>query len=288
MIDVKQTVNARFNGNGYANNKTDRIFQEENRRYEPELGAAPKTNFDSFQNIAEQTLREHKRQQTTALTLADESAAMFRALPLLKAEIEKIRNEILILQQRHGTLSLGFTSAHSCEGTSTILANLVLDLKRTKLRVLVVDLNVRHPNLASLFSLPNMYGLVDLIGGRRRLTEVIRVIKSNQIFLLPLGKPTKSTRMEMETMVCAINKAGKNSKYFDLILYDLPPLNEVPSALYAARQTDGLIQIVQAERTRVEVLRALKGKLEQVGVELFGVVLNQRRFYIPQLIYENL
>jgi Mrp family chromosome partitioning ATPase len=288
MIDVKQTVNARLNGNGQASNKSDRNFQEEYRHHAPEFGAAPNTNFDSFQNIAEQTLRDHKRQQTTAMTLTDESAAMFRALPLVKSEVEKIRSEILVLQQRHGTLSLGFASAHNGEGTSTILANLILDLKKTNLRVLVMDLNLRHPNLPRLFSLPNMSGWVDLIGGRRRLTDVIRVIKANQIFLLPLGKPSKTTSVEMEIAVRAITKAKNISKYFDLILFDLPPLNEVPSALYAACQTDGLIQIVQAERTRVDVLRALKSKLEQLGVQVFGIVLNQRRFYIPQLLYENL
>jgi Mrp family chromosome partitioning ATPase len=288
MIDVKQTVNARLNGNGQASNKSDRNFQEEYRHHAPEFGAAPNTNFDSFQNIAEQTLRDHKRQQTTAMTLTDESAAMFRALPLVKSEVEKIRSEILVLQQRHGTLSLGFASAHNGEGTSTILANLILDLKKTNLRVLVMDLNLRHPNLPRLFSLPNMSGWVDLIGGRRRLTDVIRVIKANQIFLLPLGKPSKTTSVEMEIAVRAITKAKNISKYFDLILFDLPPLNEVPSALYAACQTDGLIQIVQAERTRVDVLRVLKSKLEQLGVQVFGIVLNQRRFYIPQLLYENL
>jgi Mrp family chromosome partitioning ATPase len=86
----------------------------------------------------------------------------------------------------------------------------------------------------------------------------------------------------------AINTAGKNSRYFDLMLFDFPPLNEVSQSLYAGRQIDGIIQVVQAERTRAEVAKALKSKMEYLGVHLFGVILNQRRFHIPQLIYENL
>jgi Mrp family chromosome partitioning ATPase len=209
-------------------------------------------------------------------------------LPLAKAEIEKIRSEILVLNQRHGALSLGFASAQKGEGTSTILANLIVSLKKTDLRILMVDLNVQHPNLPSLFSLPNKPGLVDLIHERRSLGDVVRVIKSNKIFALPLGEAKKSTEFELEPALRAINTAGKNSRYFDLMLFDFPPLNEVSQSIYAGRQIDGIIQVVQAERTRAEVAKALKSKMEYLGVHLFGVILNQRRFHIPELIYENL
>lgn len=285
MIDAYKTTENR--ANGHAAGKNARRFYEEFRSSDDARPADNDgKNFNSFQHIAEQGLREQN--QNTALTLTDETVVMFRALPLAREEIEKIRSEVQILQQRHGNLSLGFAGAQSGEGASTILANLVIDLKRTNLRVLVVDLNVQHPNLPGMFSLPDGPGLIDLINGEQKFAEVIRVIKSNRIFLLPLGKAEKDTHIELETAVRAINKAGKNSKYFDLILFDFPPLNEVPQALYAARQVDGLIQVVQAERTRIEVVRTLKGKLEHLGIQLFGAVLNQRRFYVPKAIYENL
>lgn len=247
---------------------------------------ADEKGLHSFQHIAEQTFREQK--PNTALTLTDESVVMFRALPLAQEEIEKMRNEIQILHQRHGTLSLGFASAHAGEGVTTILSNLVIDFKRTNLRILVVDLNVRHSNLSSMFSLPAGPGLIDLMHARRKFVDVIRTVKANKIYLLPFGVPATTTRFELETAVRAINKAGKSSKYFDLILFDFPPLSEVPQGLFAARQIDGLIQIVQAERTRIEVVRSLKTKFEHHGIELFGVVFNQRRYYIPKSIYESL
>ncbi|NUO80562.1 hypothetical protein HUU05_10830 [candidate division KSB1 bacterium] len=283
MIDFKTKTDD--HRNGHAPGKNGRSFNG----YQSD-GQAPEDSdeksFNSFQHIAEQTLREQKSNR--ALTLTDESVVMFRALPLAQEEIEKMRNEIQILHQRHGTLSLGFASAHSGEGTSTILANLVIDFKRTNLRILVVDLNVRHSNFASLFSLPEGPGLIDLMHARRKFADVIRTVKAHKIFLLPFGIPAKTTRFELETAVRAINKAGKNSKYFDLILFDFPPLNEVPQGLFAARQIDGLIQVVQAERTRIEVVRTLKSRFDHHGIQLFGVVFNQRRYYIPKSIYESL
>ena len=284
MIDLKPTVSKRRNGRS----RNGRLLCAENRSQAPAYNALEIVSFTSFQDLAEQTLRNSRREPSTALTLASEEATNFRGLVLAKAEVERIRSEVFLLHQRHGSLSLGFASAQNGEGTSTILANLVLDLKKTNLRVLLVDFNIRHANLPSLFSLPKTPGLVDLINGRRSLNEVIRVIKANQIFLMPLGEPGQTQGFDLETSVRAINNAGKNSRFFDLILFDLPPLNEVPQSLYAVRQIDGLIQIVQAERTRAEVLRSLKSKLEHVGARSFGVIMNQRRFYIPQFIYEKL
>ncbi|MEK7728262.1 MAG: CpsD/CapB family tyrosine-protein kinase [candidate division KSB1 bacterium] len=282
MIDFKNKTDDRKNG--HAPGKSGRAYDGDHNH--EHAADSEEKRFNSFQHIAEQTMREQK--QTSALTLTDESAAMFRALPLAQQEVEKMRSEIQVLHQRHGTLSLGIASAHNGEGTSTILANLVLDFKRTDLRILVVDLNIRHPNLAGLFSLPNGPGLIDLMQARQKFSDVVRVVKSNKIFLLPLGMPGKATRFELETAVRAINKAGKNSQYFDLIFFDFPPLNEVPQALFAARQVDGLIQIVQAERTRIEVVRTLRASFDHHGIRLFGVVFNQRRYYIPKSIYKNL
>jgi Mrp family chromosome partitioning ATPase len=283
MINLHAPADERLNGR--AAKKTRRIIHDDHSPEAARPEASEVTNFLSFQNTAERELRQ---QQETAVILSDEVAAKFRALPLAKSEIEKIRSEILVLHQRHGTLSLGFASAQKGEGTSTILANLVADLRRTDLRILLVDANVQHPDLPGLFSLQSKRGLVDLIDGHRNLANVMQVLKPNKIFVLPLGQPKKTTEFELEPALRAINSAGKSSRYFDLILFDLPPLHEVSRAIYAARHIDGVIQVVQAERTRVEVIKALKRKLDHVGVHLFGVILNQRRFHIPGFIYGQL
>ncbi len=286
MIALKNNVNTRRNGQPAV--KVNPLLHDDPAGSNAAEEASESiSNFRTFQYVAEQALREQN--PSTALTLTNETVTMFRALPLAQTEIEKIRNEIQVMHQRHsGPLSLGFASAHSGEGTSTILANLLLAFKNTNLRILAVDLNVRHANLGGLFSLPDNPGLVDLIYARRRFADVIRVIKSNKIFLLPLGMPPKTAPFNFENAVRAINKAGKHSKHFDLLLFDFPPLNEVPQGLFVARQIDGLIQVVQAERTRVEVVRSLKNRLDHFGIPLFGVVLNQRRFYIPKVLYQNL
>jgi Mrp family chromosome partitioning ATPase len=287
MIDAKSAANDQVKSQAGATN--GKVFRDEYVRQAPSSGKAENSDFTSFQTWAERALRSGQQEnKTNALVLAEDAGIAFRGLSLPKPEIQNLRNEVLMLHQRHGTLSIGFAGTHRGEGTSTILANLVVDLKKTNLRVLLVDLNLAHPNLPGFFSLPTTPGLTDLIDGQHHLREVVRVIKTNNIFLLPLGKPKPKVKLDLANAAWAVNLAGKNAKYFDLILFDLPPLNEYPQAFNAARQTDGIIQVVQAERTRAEVVRTLKSKMERLGIQMFGVVLNQRRYHIPKLIYENL
>jgi Mrp family chromosome partitioning ATPase len=289
MIDAKSIPKDQVNGQAGAPQSGARMFRDEYVRQAPSSGKAENSDFTSFQTWAERALRSGQQEKkTNALVLAADKGIAFRGLRLPKAEIQNLRNEILMLHQKHGTLSIGFASAQKGEGTSTILANLVADLKKTDLRVLLVDLNYSHPNLPGFFSLPSNPGLTDLIAGQQQLREVVRVIKANRIFVLPLGKPHPKVKLDLANAVWAVNLAGKNAKYFDLILFDLPPLNEYPQAFSAARQTDGVIQIVQAEHTRAEMVRALKNKMERLGIRMFGAVLNQRRLHIPQFIYNQL
>jgi Mrp family chromosome partitioning ATPase len=73
-----------------------------------------------------------------------------------------------------------------------------------------------------------------------------------------------------------------------VILLDLPPLNECAQALQVAQGAEGIVMVVQTERTRAEVARTLKNELDRLGVRILGAVLNRRKFYIPKSIYKHL
>ena len=75
---------------------------------------------------------------------------------------------------------------------------------------------------------------------------------------------------------------------FDLILVDAPPVQESSDALLLMPEIDGVVLIVQAEKTRWQVARNVCDKLKKQGGTLLGVVLNKRRHYIPQAIYRLL
>ena len=47
---------------------------------------------------------------------------------------------------------------------------------------------------------------------------------------------------------------------------------------------DGVILVVEAERTKSEVLRRIAKELESDSIHILGVVLNKKKKYVPDFI----
>ena len=68
-------------------------------------------------------------------------------------------------------------------------------------------------------------------------------------------------------------------------MLDLPSIGEGVSSIRIASKTDGVILVVEAERVKREVVMRIKSKLDKFGANIFGVVLNKRKYYIPKWLY---
>ena len=79
-------------------------------------------------------------------TLADPTGASTEAFRILKNNLE-------ISQLEHHAGSIAITSASEDEGGSATAANLAVILARSDRRVILADLNLRHPSIARLFGL---------------------------------------------------------------------------------------------------------------------------------------
>ncbi len=75
---------------------------------------------------------------------------------------------------------------------------------------------------------------------------------------------------------------------FELIIVDSPPATMFPDGPGIVSQVDGVILVVEAEKTRWQVALAVKEKIVKHGGNLLGIVFNKRRYYIPQFIYRHL
>ena len=74
----------------------------------------------------------------------------------------------------------------------------------------------------------------------------------------------------------------------DLVILDAPPVLASPVCLGLAPTVDGVILLVEAERTRQAVAEAARDALQACGANLLGVVLNKRRFAVPAALYRRL
>jgi len=61
-------------------------------------------------------------------------------------------------------------------------------------------------------------------------------------------------------------------------------LRDYSDSCFLADKVDGVILVVEAERTKAEVVRKIRKELESAGVNILGVVLNKKRNYIPEYL----
>jgi Mrp family chromosome partitioning ATPase len=72
---------------------------------------------------------------------------------------------------------------------------------------------------------------------------------------------------------------------FDLILIDSPSFESSPDGIAISRRVDGVVLVLEAERTRWPVAERLKERILLNGGNILGIAFNKRRYYIPDFVY---
>lgn len=188
--------------------------------------------------------------------------------------LEQYRRLAAVLHeaQVHGNLkTVMVTSALPGEGKSLTVANLAHTLSGSYgRRVLVVDADLRAPNLHRVFGIRNSAGLCDALRDSRRDLPVIEV--SPGLSVLTAGRPGAaplagliSDRMGEIVREC--------SSSFDWVLIDTPPVGLLPDAQVLARFAGAVVFVIAAGSTpRAAVERAVS----EIGADsIIGTVLNR-------------
>jgi Mrp family chromosome partitioning ATPase len=75
---------------------------------------------------------------------------------------------------------------------------------------------------------------------------------------------------------------------FDYTILDSAPITTFAESQAICSRVDGVLLVIETGKTRRQVAIRAKKELEEAGGRLLGVVLNKRRYYIPDWIYKRL
>lgn len=170
--------------------------------------------------------------------------------------------------------SLVITSAVKGDGKSTIAFYLAKTAASVGLRVLLVDADLRLPQLHLLLGLPNVRGLGDAIATDLSLNDTIqKAPEEDNLFVLTAGhNPHDPIKLLSSKKMLYLMEQFQT--FFDLVIYDTPPLVGLADAHILASQTDGTLLVVKIDRTdRSLVDKALEG-LKISGASVLGTVVN--------------
>jgi uncharacterized protein involved in exopolysaccharide biosynthesis/Mrp family chromosome partitioning ATPase len=182
---------------------------------------------------------------------------------------------------------LAVTSCQGGEGVTTVASNLAQSLARHHAdeRVLLVDVDPRSEK-------GKQSGGRQESGSRKGegsggKVKVLHRRSEPNLDFLSTGKMVHylPNLYDSRAFSDLLNSWRKAYAY---VLFDVPPLNELASGVQLARLADGVILVVEAERVRWEVVQQARDRLEKVHANVLGVVLNKRRYPIPEWLYRTL
>jgi succinoglycan biosynthesis transport protein ExoP len=192
------------------------------------------------------------------------------AIRLLRANIEFASAEREIA-------TLAISSAESEEGKTTVAANLAVTLAQAGFVTALVDADMRRPNLHTIFGVPNVRGLSDMLKSAD-LPWKRAVVASGipNLVLLTSGALPKnpSDLLSGDRLGDVLDEMKKS---FDVIVVDTAPVLPVSDALLVAAQVDGVVLVAQSGRTRTDDLRQAANMLRRGMVRIVGVAINQER-----------
>lgn len=167
-----------------------------------------------------------------------------------------------------------FTSADPGEGKSTIAANYALVAAVNDRRVLLVDVDLRHPGIHDIFGLTRSPGLTEVIYSRlefHALTQPIQGVPGLHVLTAGMPAPRAGDITGSNTVRDLLTRA---SEEYDIVAVDAPPVLIGADATHlAAHPAANVVFVVSKKQGTRRVNRAL-GKLHLVGANLLGFVVN--------------
>ena len=191
-----------------------------------------------------------------------------------------------LLRANGGALkSFMVTSCRAGEGKTITAMNMARALvDEAGKRVLYIDGNHEAPGLSAYYELPEAFGFTDFIHGRASMSDIIIEPENNGLFLAPAGGagPRNLNYYRLDNFQKLLEELGNE---YDAVIYDGPSVFGKQDPGTVAGAFDGVVLVIECEKTPWEVVQSARKRLEDMGASILGAVMNKRKFYIPRGLY---
>lgn len=213
--------------------------------------------------LARQTLRLNRKRILTA----DSPYAVREAYVSL-------RTKLLLSIASDGTdncKTFVITSPNPSEGKSITILNTAISFAMLDKKVLLIDCDMRRPNISRLLDISSKNGLSNLLTGINECH--IHSFEDLPISFITAGEipPNPSELLSSEAFKNVISKLKKD---YDYIFFDAPPINVVADAQIIAPLVDGAILLVRSDATLYTDAKQAEEALTAAGAKICGIVLN--------------
>lgn len=200
-----------------------------------------------------------------------------------------LRTNIQAISTKHPIKAITITSSTHSEGKTITSINLAISMANdlNKKSILLVDGDLRRARISKYLGFQAQTGLADLIANGANSDDALINIGVDNLTVLPAGKIPHNAAELLGSMKLKALLSHLREKY-DYIIFDSPPIISVTDAGLLGAQTDGVIMVVQANRTQKGVVEHGVSLLKQAHARLLGYILTNVQYHIPGYIYRYL
>ena len=190
--------------------------------------------------------------------------------PQLREALRTLQVQLELEPGRHRAIMV--TSASTGDGKTTTALAFAHELATSGREVIVVDLDLRKPDLARRLGVRPEHGLEHLVAGRLALADALVPVPSTPglQLLSPAGQTDLSTLEAVARHLPDIVEGA--TALADYVVLDTPPVGEVSDALTFARSVDDLLIVCRIGQTKRPSFETMRDVLERVGTPPSGLV----------------
>ena len=184
-----------------------------------------------------------------------------------------LRTNLMFMNPDRPYRRLLVTSAAPAEGKTTVAVSIAVSLAQGGQRVCIIDCDLRRPRLHRIFDRAGDIGLMNAILGEATIEEVAKPTIVPNLWSIPCG-PIPPNSADVVSSDKFRRLLDEVSARFDRVVLDSPPIVAVTDSAIASTLVDGVVFVVRAFKTSVNLCRSGLRTLQDVDAPIAGAVLN--------------
>jgi len=187
-------------------------------------------------------------------------------------QFRSLRSRIDAIATQRPIRTIAVTSSSAGEGKSLASVNFALvSSMSVGCRVILVDCDMRRPEVGNTFGLNPEAGLAEVLAGTASWEQGIVRIDDTNLDVLPVKSVPKNPSELLASR--AMKELSESlAAAYDRVIFDLPPILGVPDAKIVSELSDGVLIIVRADKTPREEIEAALEVIDRQ--KILGLVLN--------------
>jgi capsular exopolysaccharide synthesis family protein len=182
-----------------------------------------------------------------------------------------LRTQLFHAAEKKKTQVVTITSTLAGEGKTSTIINLGLAIAQSEKRVLIIDGDLRRPNVAAYLGVQPKTGFAETLRGETAPLDSLFTLEGHEMYVLAVSRESANPT-ELLSSERLVEMIAELRGYFDFVLIDSPPVLPFADARLLANQADAVIMVVRAGMAQYETVEKAIETLP--AAKMLGVVLN--------------